>query len=107
MVCSLESWRLHVSTDLSDFSSLPGRGYQYKSCLMLLGSPDEEKGNEYSDARCNFGRNTGCSEWVESVAKAYSRFENAGRLLERDPFSGTLVDERIMAMEGERNECFS
>lgn len=46
---------------------------------MLLGSPDEEKGNEYSDeeggAKCNFGLNTGCSERVESLAKAYSRFE--------------------------------
>lgn len=77
---------------------------------MLPGSPDEEKGNEYSGgeggAECNIGLNTGCSKWVESVAKAYSRFET-GKLLERDPFSGTLVDERIMAMEGERNECFS
>lgn len=35
---------------------------------MLLGSPDEEKGND-------FGLNTGCSKWVESVAKAYSGFE--------------------------------
>lgn len=46
---------------------------------MLSDSPDEEKGNEYSDeeegAKCNFGLNTGCSEWVESVAKAYSGFE--------------------------------
>lgn len=74
---------------------------------MLPGSLDEEKGNEYSDARCNFGRNTGCSEWVESVAKAYSRFEMLVGCLREILFSGTLVDERIMAMEGERNECFS
>lgn len=44
---------------------------------MLPGSPDEEKGNEYSGeeggAKCNVGLNAGCSEWVESVAKAYSR----------------------------------
>lgn len=46
-----------------------------RTSRMLPGSPDQEKGNEYSDAKCNFGRNTGCPEWVESVAKAYSRFE--------------------------------
>lgn len=45
----------------------------------LPGSADEERGNEYSDeeggSKYNFGLNIGCSEWVESVAKAYSRFE--------------------------------
>lgn len=78
---------------------------------MLPDSPDEEKGNEDSDeeggAKCNFGLNTGCSEWVESIAKAYSRFEMLVGCLREILFSGTLVDERIMAMEGERNECFS
>lgn len=78
---------------------------------MLPDSPDEEKGNEYSDeeggAKCNFGLNPGCSEWVECVAKAYSRFEMLVGCLREILFSGTLVDEGIMAMEGERNECFS
>lgn len=57
---------------------------------MLPDSPDEEKGNEYSDeqggAKCNFGLNTGCSEWVECVAKAYSRFEMLIGCLREIPF---------------------
>lgn len=54
-------------------------GGRISTSRMLPDSTDEERGNEYSDeeggAKCNLRLSTGCSEWVESVAKAYSRFE--------------------------------